>query len=75
MRSGLCPKCRTPTVYRKTDGIGLGGSRGVHVRTSWATAASPAECYICTRCGYFEMYVLDDAKMAEVTSTWEKVGQ
>lgn len=74
MRSGLCPKCKTPTVYRKTDGIGLGG-RGVYVRTSWATAASPAECYVCTRCGYFEMYVLDEKKMAEVTSTWEKVIQ
>lgn len=74
MRSGLCPKCGTPTVYRKRDGIGQGGSR-VYVRTSLMTSPSPAECYICTRCGYFEMYVVDDEKMAEVTSTWEKVGR
>ena len=73
MKSGLCPKCRTPTVYRKRDGIGQG--EGVYVRTSWATRASPVECYICTRCGYFEMYVADEKKMSEVTSTWEKVGQ
>ena len=75
MRSGICPKCQTPTVYRKPDGIGIGDGTGVYVRTSWATRASKTEDYICTRCGYFETYVLDEKKMAEVTSAWEKVIQ
>jgi hypothetical protein len=76
MRSGTCPKCEAPTVYRRQRGIGIGGSGGtVHVQTSWVTTPSPVESYICTRCGYFENYVVDDKKMAEVVNTWEKVSQ
>jgi hypothetical protein len=76
MRRGLCVKCGTPTVYRKLNGIGHGGDGGgaVYVRTSWLTAASTVENLVCTRCGYFETYVVDDKKMAEITNTWEKVG-
>jgi Fe2+ or Zn2+ uptake regulation protein len=72
----LCPKCQTPTVYRKLDGISHGGSSAgqVFVHTSWLTPASHVENLICTRCGYFETYVVDERKMAEITSTWEKVG-
>ena len=73
MRSGICPKCKTPTVYRKRGGLGFGGGDGVYVRTAWATRASEAEHYICTRCGFFEIYVVDEQKMAEVTSAWEKI--
>ncbi len=76
MRRGLCVKCGTPTVYRKLNGIGHGGgSQGsVYVYTSWLTSPSPVESLICTRCGYFENYVVDERKMSEVTKTWEKVG-
>jgi predicted nucleic-acid-binding Zn-ribbon protein len=75
MRRGLCPKCQTPTVYRMLNGISYGGSAaGVYVRTSWLTASSPVENLICTRCGYFESYVVDERKMAEIVNTWEKVG-
>jgi predicted nucleic-acid-binding Zn-ribbon protein len=76
LRRGICPKCQTPTVYRKLNGISHGGSGGgaVYVHTSWMTAASRVENLICTRCGYFESYVVDDKKMAEITNTWEKVG-
>jgi len=75
MRRGLCVKCGTPTVYRKLNGISHGdASGGVYVRTGWLTAASPCEHLICTRCGYFESYVVDERKMSEITKTWEKVG-
>ena len=76
MRRGVCPKCQTPTVYRRLNGISHGGdsSGGVYVRTSWLTSASPVEHLICTRCGYFESYVVDERKMSEITKTWEKVG-
>ncbi len=75
MRRGLCPKCQTPTVYRKLDGISHGGSSvgQAFVHTSWLTAASHVENLICTRYGYFETYVVDERKMAEITTSWEKV--
>ncbi len=76
MRRGLCVKCQTPTVYRKLNGLSYGGSGNgtVYVHTSWLTSPSPVESLICTRCGYFENYVIDERKMAEITNTWEKVG-
>jgi predicted nucleic-acid-binding Zn-ribbon protein len=75
MRRGLCPKCQTPTVYRRAGGISYGGgsSGKVFVHTSWITSGSPVENFICSRCGYFESYVIDEKKMAEITSAWEKV--
>jgi hypothetical protein len=73
LRSGLCPKCRTPTVYRKWDGIYQGTAR-VYVSTGGLLIApSPVDCYLCTRCGFYEQYVADPQKMAEITSAWEKV--
>ncbi len=74
MRRGLCVKCGTPTVYRKLNGVSHGDGSGTYVHTSWLTSASTVENLICTRCGYFETYVVDDKKMAEITNTWEKVG-
>lgn len=74
MRRGICPKCQTPTVYRKLDGINYGGAGAqVYVHTSWINSASPVENLICTRCGYFETYIVDERKMAEITTSWEKV--
>ena len=75
MKNGFCPKCQTPTVYRKLNGISHGGSGagGVFVYTSWMTSTSKVENYICSRCGYFESYVMDENKMAEITRTWEKI--
>ena len=69
-------KCGTPTVYRKVYGISYcsAGNGNAYVRTGWLTAASPVEHLICTRCGYFESYVIDERKMSEITKTWEKVG-
>jgi len=76
VRRGLCVKCGTPTVYRKLNGISHGGDGGgaVYVRTSWLSWGSAVENLICTRCGYFETYVVDEKKMAEIVNTWEKVG-
>lgn len=77
MRSGLCPKCQTPTVYRKQYGLQHGDTAHmVSIYTKgWVNTPSPVDFYICTRCGLFERYVVDAQKMAEVTSTWEKVAR
>ena len=73
MRSGYCPKCKTPTVYRRWDGIYYGTAR-IYVRTNnWLITPSPVDCYVCTRCGYFEQYVADAKRMSEITGSWEKV--
>lgn len=78
MRRGVCPKCQTPTVYRKLNGVSRGSAAGAVIfvyTSSWSSMApSDVESFICARCGYFESYIVDEAKLAEITNTWEKVG-
>jgi len=73
MKSGQCPKCNNPTVYKKTEGIAFGDGRNIKVYTSAVTMPVPTEDYVCTTCGYFERYVMDKEKLQAVTETWEKI--
>ena len=75
MNSGTCPKCQSSNVFRKENGIKIGTHhRGVHVYTRTATSPSPIVSYVCTDCGYFENYIDDQAKLADIASRWERVG-
>ena len=73
MKDGICPKCNTPTVYRKLEGISFGGG-GTYIETSGSGGRqSDLYYYICTSCGLLEAYVADEAKLLEVGQTWRKV--
>jgi hypothetical protein len=57
------------------SGMELGrSSMGIRVRTTMMTAPSTINSYICTDCGYFENYIADAAKLADVALKWQKVG-
>lgn len=72
MRNGQCPKCNSATVYARTKGIYF-SKEILYVETgNWITD-SPFVSFICASCGYFENYVADRDKLAEVAKTWEKV--
>jgi hypothetical protein len=74
MKNGLCPKCGTASVFSKPDGVKFSAMQGVaFVHTGGSTRATPAMSYVCTNCGYFENYLLDPAKLAQVAQTWEPV--
>ncbi len=73
MRNGKCPKCGSATVYAKTNGLGFGDSDGVLVYVGLLTRQSPAVAFVCITCGYFENYIADPGKLAEVAKTWQKV--
>lgn len=45
----------------------------MHVRTSFISIPVPVLSYVCTTCGYFEQYIDDPAKLAEVAQTWDRV--
>jgi hypothetical protein len=49
----------------------MGGA--VRVETGGVTGMSTIDTYICTTCGYFENYLADPGKLAEVTQAWGKV--
>lgn len=71
MRNGICPKCNAATVYSKKKGAGFEG--GLYIYTSAMTMSSQYISYICTTCGYFENYILDDKKLESVMDKWDQV--
>jgi len=76
MKDGKCPKCNSNTVHSKLNGMNL-GEGGIHVYVSSEWASKPvrgSRHYICTTCGYFEVYIEDKAKLEAVTKDWRKVG-
>jgi hypothetical protein len=70
MQTGRCPKCASATVYRRSGGV---GELRIHVRTSFLSVPVPVFSYVCTTCGYFEQYIDDATKLAEVAQTWDWV--
>ena len=77
MKSGICPKCATPSVHASSVKNEVGFSYGdgdftVHVK-EWVTSGSRLKQYICVNCGYFESYIVDEAKLGKVAALWLKV--
>lgn len=73
MKNGHCSSCESMTVHVKTGGVGFGSSDKIYVYTSAATRAVPMTTYVCTTCGYFESYIADVKKLAEVAKNWPRV--
>jgi hypothetical protein len=71
VKSGICPKCSATTVYGARDKFRWGGNP--KVETSRVVGPSGVDTYICTACGYFENYLADPGKLAEVAQAWSKV--
>jgi len=87
MKNGTCPKCGGVQVYHcriPKNGGGVSQAEDcrylflqdiytVQMTLEW-------ESYLCTDCGYFENYCLDQALMEKITgdskkTTWAKVAQ
>lgn len=82
MRTGVCPKCSSASVRAACNGLMLGqgtyatlmpsiepGFRGMrqghNVPGMWQ--------FVCTNCGYLEMFVLDAEALDFVGRTWTPV--
>ena len=75
MKNGQCPKCNSHEIYAsmKAGGIGDGFSihvlndEGMHPTRKWQT-------FLCAACGYFENYLLDEVKIAQIVEDPQKAG-
>ena len=77
MKDGKCPKCNSATIYYKRQGIGFGSDDYFYVRISserMSRSLKEVDHYVCTSCGYVEMYLEDKAKLEAVAKDWKKVG-
>ena len=72
MKNGTCPRCQSRTVYARRDGI-FSGRGSPYVKTSMMSAPSAVNSYLCTTCGYYENYVVDAPKLAEVAKVWKHI--
>ena len=74
MKRGVCVKCGSKTVYTKENAVAFEqGRKGVFIKTGMGQSASDTEAYICSSCGYFEIYVIDHKKLQDVAKKWQQV--
>ena len=65
MKNGICPKCKSIRVYFKDYEL-------IEVRINGKQVQYTA--YICTDCGYLEMYVTDTDALSKIAVRAEKLG-
>jgi len=59
MKNGVCPKCNSTEVYWSVGGL-KAGSGECHLEIgNWSNKVIFLSTYLCTQCGYTEMYVAD----------------
>jgi len=76
MKDGKCPKCGSPTVYTRRQGISLSTESGFYVYISserMTRSIREVDHYVCTTCGYFETYIEDRLKLEAVAKDWKRV--
>ena len=74
MKDGICPKCNATEVRATRDDFSYqSGGSSVFLAVSMMTSGTPVDTYLCTSCGFWERYVADPAKLAQVAQKWPKV--
>lgn len=69
MKDGICPKCGSDQVYTQR---GETGATTVFVG-KFGMSRFHAVQYICTECGYLELYAPDNAPMSQIRRFWHPV--
>jgi len=72
MKDGQCPKCGAQTVYRKQFSRPGYGVSTIQVKGALSQAA-PLDNYVCTTCGYVELYLEDAGEIRYITDHWDRV--
>ncbi len=67
MKDGICPKCEAKDVH-----VSNGTSVEVSVRLGAFSSASVLY-YICTACGYVEMFIENKADLPRIAEKYPKV--
>jgi hypothetical protein len=73
VRSGTCSKCASTEVHGARGNFSWGSEQGVRIKTSPLVRGTLVDTYICVRCGYFEHYIADADKLAEVARSWARI--
>ena len=67
MKNGICPKCEAKEVHRVTN-----TASEVAIALSFLATAF-LDYYVCTNCGYVEMFVKDKTMLPKIAEKYPKV--
>ena len=72
MKNGQCDKCGSNTVNTLANGIAPAGRRE-YIGFGGVYSGVDVQTFLCVNCGYYENYVTDTKRLAEVTQRWPGV--
>jgi predicted nucleic-acid-binding Zn-ribbon protein len=64
MKTGVCPKCPSREIHRVPQ-----TAVEVSIAISWSKTAN-LDYYVCTACGYVELYVADTALLPSIAEKY-----
>ena len=73
MKNGKCFKCGSATVYSLANGVVPGGRDREYIHLGAFYYPIDVQSFLCTTCGFYENYVTDQKRLAEVTQKWPQV--
>ncbi len=78
MRDGVCGSCGARAVYRRDEGAVRAGAAPIGLFVSpgvWKSIGTPIRVYMCTSCGYIELYAADAGALQKITTSehWQPV--
>ena len=75
MKTGICPKCDSATVYRYENGFVTGDRFAVRVRVprKMLPVTATADDLVCVTCGYFERYLRRGEALNMIKEQWAYV--
>ncbi len=72
MKNGQCDKCGSNTVHTLVNGLAPAGRRE-YIGFGGVYTGVDVETFLCVTCGYYENYVTDTKRLAEVAQRWPAV--
>lgn len=73
MKSGICPKCASDSVFSGATLPLKKGPFGSNAIPVSLTSMAALDNYVCTKCGYVESYIGDAERLAEISNKWVRV--
>ena len=75
MKNGQCPKCNSREVYASDNGAGIGDGFSIHVRDGDGMKPTRQwQTFLCAACGYYENYLLDEARITRIVDDPQQAG-
>ena len=73
MKSGMCPKCESMSVYSGASIPLKKGPFGSNSIPISLTSVAALDNYVCAECGYVESYISEAERLSEIATKWVQV--